>query len=183
MSCGCHAAGCPGAVGSSWPGPRLPSGPGRQACSLGVRQGVCHRLSASPPTSPAAAARAQTPPGHLTSEEWLLSAPWTQTPRTPTRQCAFSERRSAQPPEGLPPASAERQQFLDEETEPQPRAGSCPGPPSWLVAEPELEPGSALLSLGILASPCSPTPANQHLGRLSCWWLMGLFILPVIHQP
>lgn len=46
VSCGCHAAGCRGAVGSSWPGPRLPSGPGWQGRRLGVRGGPWPPFSA-----------------------------------------------------------------------------------------------------------------------------------------
>lgn len=69
VSCGRHAAGCRGAVGSPWPGPRLPLGPGLQAAGrrLGSGRAVAPILFPhSPSSTPLASALTLGPPArHL----------------------------------------------------------------------------------------------------------------------
>lgn len=83
VSCGCHAAGHRGAVGSAWRGPRLPSGPGRQGGSPGMGRA---RATAFLPLLPSwlwASAVAQTScqaARHLAYEEQPLGTPWNKNP-------------------------------------------------------------------------------------------------------
>lgn len=108
VSCGCHAAGHRGAVGSSWLRPRLLSARGWQAGPAGRAGGLGPPLlflSSSPPLADGLS--------HGTSRlrESCSEHPWPPEP-IPTFRTPFT----TQPREGLPPTSAGRR-LLHEEAE------------------------------------------------------------------
>lgn len=169
VSCGCHAAGHRGAVGSSWRGPRLPSGPGRQGGSPGWGgQGYCLSSSSPPGCGLRVAQTSCQAARHLASEEQPRAPPGT---RTSCSGC-LSERCS-RARAGLYPRAG-RQQFLDERNSEESR--SRPRPPCWLVAVPELEPGFALLSRGpgVLIPP-PPNPCVMTCIKARAGWAVGSF--------
>lgn len=171
MSCGCHAAGClRGAVGSSWPGPRLPAGrDGRAGAWRSERaRALASFLSAT--TLLWASGWLRHPARHLAYREPPLSATWAQSPSRPTR--AFSACRSRQTLEGLLRAWAGRQQFVNKETE---LRGSRLSPRTTVlsVAALDLEPGSALPSRDP-GAPIPLDPSKPEWGGLGCWRLVSV---------
>ena len=157
--CGCHAAGRRGAVGSSWPGPRPPSGRDGGAGGRGSGRARAQGPLPIPPPAVASACGQESSP--------CRSHP----PR------AFPACCSRQPHEGLPHTWAGWQRFADEGKAPQGIWSPRDHPPG-------LEPGSAC-PLGTLVSPCLPIPANRHWGGLGCQppWVSVPWNTPVTQHP
>ena len=141
--CGCHAAGRRGAVGSSWPGPRLPSGPDGGAGGRGSGRARAHGpLPIPPPAVPLPAARRAAPAGPTLRAPFQLAVQGRLARGSPAPgqggsglQMGGQPRRGHRLPRDHPPG---------------------------------LEPGSAC-PLGTLVSPCPLIPANRRWGGLGCW--------------
>lgn len=181
MSCGCHAAGCRGAVGSSWLGPQAALRPrmgGREVGDQAGRAPAAASFLSHPPRCWPRLAQESGAPGPLGTRP--LPSPHLHVPQ--------------QPPEGLLYAWAGwGKQFVDEEAEPQRgqgltrddrdyRAGlwlhqiwSLPSPAlwgSWYPHIPQPQQTNTGAGWAVGSSVCSPwsIPIRSHK-LMSCWVL------------